>query len=132
MSLLAVVDMGALSVPPRSWNSSIFIVMLRIPRYASDFYWLFNAPMRKQQCPHPIKTTIYFLYDALKNLLKVGAKLDPELYHRGHLPVGPQGQHVLRPQICHFCLFQRAKCGQVPPVVPGVVLVFPITHHTPD
>jgi hypothetical protein len=36
----------------------------------------------KQQCPRPIKMSIYFLYDALKKLRKVSAKLDPELYNR--------------------------------------------------
>ena len=49
--------------------------------YTSDSYPLFNAPMRDHTCPHPIKTTVYFLSDALKKLRKVGAKVDSAAYN---------------------------------------------------
>ena len=49
--------------------------------YTSDSFGLFNGPMRSKQCPHPIKTTVFFLHDALKKLRKVGAKVDPARYN---------------------------------------------------
>ena len=52
-----------------------------IRTYTSDSYGLFNGPMRSRQCPHPIKTTIFCLHDALKKLRKVGAKVDPAHYN---------------------------------------------------
>ena len=54
-----------------------------IRAYTSDSFSLFNEPMHSRQCPHPIKTTIFFLNDALKKLRprKVGAKVHPARYN---------------------------------------------------
>ena len=49
--------------------------------YTSDSFMLFNSAMRQRVCPHPIKTTMYFLSDALKKLRKVDAKTHPDAYN---------------------------------------------------
>ena len=54
--------------------------------------------MRDHTCPHPIKTTVYFLSDALKKLRKVGAKVDSAAYNEVvYLWRGIKGRALIKP-----------------------------------
>ena len=56
------------------------VVALRL--YTSDSFPLFNEGMRKKKRPHPIKTTMYVLDEALKKLRKVKATENRTEYNK--------------------------------------------------
>jgi hypothetical protein len=56
------------------------IIALRL--YSSDSFRLFNVGMRAKTKPHPIRFTVYVLYEALKKLRRVVAKENPDEYNK--------------------------------------------------
>ena len=76
-------DFCALEIARLAGLKPPHVVSIRL--YTSDSYNLFNSFLRcadEKGQPHPIKTTIYFLNDAIKKLRKVVAKTNPHEYNQ--------------------------------------------------
>jgi hypothetical protein len=77
---MRLADLSAMPIATLAGLQLHHVAAIRL--YTTDSYCLFNDPMRAREKPHPIKTTVLFLYEALKKLRKVAAKLNAEEYNQ--------------------------------------------------